>query len=533
MLLRKRKQLFNNQFILLTISKFTLMKKLFVCALALATFVACDKEPNGGLNSEDKVYMEFKIQTLTTRSATDGTGDTNSDANPDYEVGQDYENKISSVDVVLRNANTYVSATVTNPTSTDNTTWVAEFESSQLATGTDYEVYIYANCSAKRDLNATSNAAIGAMTEENKFWMTNAYAAKKVSFSAYSTDKANPTSLGEHYVERAMARFDFMPKGPYTLSDAEGNEVAVTLTQAALINQSKAFYLLRRVSADGTNTNWAVGGVETLDNYVVDVDYAAKANGYDADDVKNFDAHMTAPAGWVWKSIAEDDLKDKPDNWVGTGDGKHDETNAKDDHELNQYYFWQYAKENTIPGVDAQEHAQEHGISTGVVFKGELSGDKVPANGTEPIYVFDNVLYGTWAQVVAAVENSDSEAFKFAVEVCNDKGKAKDAATLAKAGFTGYSPVGGKYYVYYYYWNRHNDNGQNTDMGKMEFAVVRNNVYKLCVDDIQKFGHPTPGGTDPDPDPVDPKDPDEQGEYYFKVTVKVLPWVVRVNHIEF
>ena len=112
-------------------------------------------------------------------------------------------------------------------------------------------------------------------------------------------------------------------------------------------------------------------------------------------------------------------------------------------------------------------------------------------------------------------------------------GKAKDAATLAAAGFTGYSAEGGKYYTYYYYWNRHNDNGKNQEMGKMEFAVVRNNVYKICVDEIAKYGHPKPGGSDPDPDPSDPGDPNEQGEYYFKVTAKVLPWVVRVNHVEF
>lgn len=70
-------------------------------------------------------------------------------------------------------------------------------------------------------------------------------------------------------------------------------------------------------------------------------------------------------------------------------------------------------------------------------------------------------------------------------------------------------------------------------MGVMEFAVVRNNVYKLCVDNIVRFGHPTPGGTDPDPDPELPEEPDESVNYYFNVTVKVLPWVVRVNHIEF
>ncbi|MBQ8838584.1 MAG: fimbria major subunit [Bacteroidales bacterium] len=73
------------------------------------------------------------------------------------------------------------------------------------------------------------------------------------------------------------------------------------------------------------------------------------------------------------------------------------------------------------------------------------------------------------------------------------------------------------------------DNGDNKAMGAMEFAVVRNNVYKLCVDYINKLGHPTPGT--PDPDPIEPGDPDESGEYYFGVTAKVVPWVVRVNHI--
>lgn len=91
--------------------------------------------------------------------------------------------------------------------------------------------------------------------------------------------------------------------------------------------------------------------------------------------------------------------------------------------------------------------------------------------------------------------------------------------------------VDGHYYTYYYYWNRHNDNLDNNVMGIMEFAVVRNNVYKLAVTKIGRFGHPDP--TDPDPDPEDPDDPDESENYYFNVTVKVLPWTVRINNIEF
>lgn len=87
------------------------------------------------------------------------------------------------------------------------------------------------------------------------------------------------------------------------------------------------------------------------------------------------------------------------------------------------------------------------------------------------------------------------------------------------------------YYCYYYYWNRHNDNGIAGVMGPMEFAVVRNNVYKLSVDKISRLGHPRIPGNDPD-NPT-PGTPDESDEIYLDVTVDIVPWAVRVNSIEF
>lgn len=535
------------------------MKKLFVCALALAAFVACDKEPNvGGGDEVGKVYMSFSVKMETTRTGTDNTGNTNSDASPDYEVGKDRENTISSVDIILAKADQYFKAEKVEIKNVSvngdiNQTYIASFNSLNLVEGADYKVYIYANCTApaKEDgENATSNAAIGAMTAENKFWMTNAYAANTVKIPADLSAHNSPNSpfnMGEHYVERSMARFDFMPKNNNKFELADG--VTVTLTEAAIINQSKDFYMLRRVSNDGTANGAVVGGVETPQNYVVDVDYAAKANGYDADDVKNFDAHMTLPLTWTWKSIASADLTkadaDLKDNWDGSNDGTDDpmtgdpdeESNPTEEgtpeHVLNDYYIWQYAKENTIPGTTIQEH----GISTGIVFKGKIEGAAVTAANGDPIYVFENKLYGTWDKVVAAAEADNAPATL--VAAVNAVGETRTVKALADAGFTGYSAdEKGNYYAYYYYWNRHNDNGDNTKMGIMEFAVVRNNVYKLCVDKISKLGHPEPptdpnDPKNPDPDPVDPKDPDEELNYYFNVTVKVLPWVVRVNHIEF
>ncbi|MDE5761385.1 MAG: fimbria major subunit, partial [Bacteroides sp.] len=56
-------------------------------------------------------------------------------------------------------------------------------------------------------------------------------------------------------------------------------------------------------------------------------------------------------------------------------------------------------------------------------------------------------------------------------------------------------------------------------------------VYKLAVLNIKKLGHPRV--TENDPDPVTPETPDEKDEVYLDVKVEVLPWVVRINNIEF
>ena len=505
-------------------------------AALLVAMVGCNKEPQqveGPDTQEGQLYMQFSVNMLTTRTGTDGEQEYPSDATPDFEVGKDHENTISKVDIVLTNADSYVVAKNVVPAAASKDTYVASFNTLELTAGATYDVYVYANCEAPtaKNIDQVSTESVDNITKANNFWMTNAYApvAKTLptDLSLY-TQPHNPLNLGSHYVERAMARFDYMPinDNKYDILKGETVNATITLTEAALINQSKAFYMFRRVSADGTNTGWVQGGLESMINYVVDTDYEAKAGGYAEGLAANFDYHMTAPDGWDWKSIARADLGEA-DSWKGKDDGKSD---VESTHSLNDYYIWQYAKENTIPG----EKVQDHGISTGVVFKGEITGTAVTAADGETIYVFENVLYGKWADVVAASKANDAPATLVAAV---NKITAKDAPTTADyaaAGFTGYKPENGKYYAYYYYWNRHNDNGNNTVMGPMEFAVVRNNVYKLCVDKIAKFGHPNPDDVDPiDPDPENPEDPDESINYYFTVTVKVLPWVVRVNHIEF
>ena len=499
------------------------MKKTLLSAAALLmALTACNKEPVGGSAVDNgSVYMQFSVNMLSTRSETDGPleGDSNSNATPDTEVGLNKENTISTVDIALVGPGSTVVAANVTPTAANASTYVAKFDTKALVAGTKYKVYIYANCSAPEtfDVNAVSEATVADMTADNKFWMTNAYDAADVTLpsdlAAY-TQPNTPLSLGSHTVERSMARFDYKAKKADNVYDM-GAGLSLTLTEAALINQSKAHYVFRRVADNNTATP-VVGGVETPSNWVVDTDWASKTKA-------GFDAQLEDPAKWSWTSLSGLTVDDNYDD---------------------NYKIWCYAKENTLPTIDAQKHD----VSTGVVFKAEITAGetasaevKAALASGKRIYVFNNKLYGTWADVKDAAEDGTDANLKAAYNqaAAGLEGDAEPAAAAAAAaGFTGYSAEGGKYYTYYYYWNRHNDNLDPYNMGIMEFAVVRNNVYKLCVDSISKFGHPTPPTdpthpTDPDPDPVDPDDPDESVNYYFTVTVKVLPWTVRINNIEF
>ena len=490
-------------------------------AAAMLVLLSCNKEPLTQEGNSGNLYMQFSVKMLSTRSSTDTDGDSNSNANPDTEVGLDKENKISTVDIALVKDGQYFVAENVTPSAASADTYVASFNSVKLTAGATYKVYIYANCSAPAafDIDEVSNAAVADMTADNKFWMTNAYSATEFTLPsnlAPYTQPNTPLNLGAHSVERSMARFDYKQAGAFDM----GAGITLTLTDAALINQSKAHYMFRRVTADATATatGAVVGGAEVPNNWVVDTDWSNKV-------AANFNAQLSAPSTWTWTSLA---------------------SLTTDDNYTGDYKIWCYAKENTIPGTTAQKH----NVSTGVVFKGELAAGETASDAVKTamaakkrIYVFNNVLYGAWSDVKAAAEAGTDATLQAAYNQAAT-GVAADAeptgAAAAAAGFTGYSPKNGTYYVYYYYWNRHNDNLDPYTMGVMEFAVVRNNVYKLAVNAINRFGHPTPPDPsnpdpdpEPDPDPVDPDDPDESVNYYFNVTVKVLPWTVRINNIEF
>lgn len=442
-------------------------------------------------------------------------------------------------------------------------------------------------------LMSTARAASAKKKIPVNFEDWNGYTSVDKAFSLSGVNNANSDKEidndGPVPVERAVARFDFRDasqgNNTYDVVKDKDDKVIlrIQLEKMALVNMSSHFHYLRRVSDTGLeDATVTLCGTETSKNYVVDTDAAAKKDNSIITGNKYAD-HFNFPLGhvdgdgkwsigaaarnqWFTAKIA-DVLNAEEDNPEWTGDG--------------DYHIWRYVTENAVPG----ETQQKNGLTTGIVFRGKMTATAdTPASlkdalenaeGTASdaiLYSYSNNLYVTWKEVrefalkegvgsgfykavfgtpanvpvietdaVDAVYSDDVQSpdylwNKWHNESMDDAARQaafKNAAT--GSNFTIYQSskeddsVG--YYCYYFYWNRHNDNGNDGVMGPMEFAVVRNNVYKLAVTKINRLGHPR--NSDDDPDPLDPDDPDEKGDIYLNVSVKVMPWVVRVNNIEF
>lgn len=505
------------------------MKKIsFLMAALLVAMVGCQKEPqaNEKQDAGGEVYMSFSVQAIT-KSQTDNTGNSNSDATPETEVGKDVENKISDVQVYLVGGAETIKATgVTLVGGTVN--YTATFKEEAIVKDVEYSVYVICNGAAlaATDLAPETNtvAITGTdgkelnISKDDNFLMTNAKKALKRTISEAELNScmtpATPLNLGTVEVERTVARFDYANKEADNLYEIAGNTVQIYLSEAAVINVSNASYYFRRVAADKAGTPFVVGGTETPGNYVVDTDWTNKTalkGTWNKDDAADLFLYpLEDKTSWKWIDITSLNDADQIDGAING----------------NQYNFLSYVSENTLPGTEAQIN----GLSTGVVFRGYLHNGTERLKGTGLLYVYANKYYGNWDAVQTAATTGTDAALTAAYEAV--KANPTNLANCAKAGFTVYTPNGsGNYPVDYYYWNRHHNNLNNNEMGIMEFAVVRNNVYKLAVTKINNYGHPeNPEG---DPDPVTPSTPDEQKRHYFQVSVKVLPWTVRVNDIEF
>lgn len=165
---------------------------------------------------------------------------------------------------------------------------------------------------------------------------------------------------------------------------------------------------------------------------------------------------------------------------------------------------------------------QTHGLSTGIVFVASITDEDA---NIPTLYRFNGYVYESLAAIQraygkAALAKNDTEKLTFQTLVDNEQSATKEQ--LAHYGIVKYE--GGKCY-YYTTEIKHFDNGDNSNMGYMEYAIMRNNIYSLAIKGIRFIG-------DPFLEPV-PGKTNESGKAALDIEVQIVPWIVRYNDIEF
>jgi len=296
-------------------------------------------------------------------------------------------------------------------------------------------------------------------------------------------------------LERVLARIDIAKSAEkFELTDEKNVKYAsVCIDGYRIVNNPKYFFNYRHTAVLTTiaEPTWSLnanfGNVNDVNGYVIDPYFFKKQ--IDASTFTNADKYYENYFG---------DLKPATQtSWTSF--------NAVSQ---TPNYKTAYCLENCMLAA-----AQKNGYSTGVVFRAlvepnnniyRLNGEgKLELTTTQPetLYYYNHKFYDSADALAAGIGTTTTDINQFDTKKFE---KTDDG-----------------YRIYYTYWIRHLDNNKPTEMGVMEFGIVRNNLYRLMITGVSDFGFT---GTDPgDPEPDTP----DEGETHLKVILNVKPWIVR------
>lgn len=354
-------------------------------------------------------------------------------------------------------------------------------------------------------------------------------------------------------VERMAARLDYQADASYTCQDSLlYSGATVKITGAALVNNLTAgSYLTKRVANDVDGTGLSYLGDETPDaggqtNYVLDPWTAQKTAGNNSFTIGDAKAQPASALYGVWFDGSSDD----PNQWasyVKAGTPVSDGS-------------WQrigYTLENTTAATEAGSRystgvvfkAKFHPTGLGNEYKDGATffsyGTNLYASmedmmqhfygsvftdnfsqvascktwGAVKAFIASTLLpndpsgYYTWLNTQAdgkandeVVTETDAKALtwsRYMLTECGYSKSADGAVTLDQNGKVtrrALRPTGVRTYedatCYYTWWVRHSNDGQDDTNGIMEYAIVRNNIYKLKVNSIYSLGSDIPTDED-------------------------------------
>lgn len=353
-------------------------------------------------------------------------------------------------------------------------------------------------------------------------------------------------------VERMAARVDYLAENEYTCTDPAYNGATVEITGATIVNRLTAgSYLLKRVADDVDGANLKYLGDETAantvaTNYVLDPWTASKTQQNLEDEVFEVNGQNVAAAGLYDAETYIPTRSDNPEEWA---EYCHEGTKATADN----YLRVGYALENTTGKLEtslnyntgivfkAQFHPQRVvGYNDGQTFftyngtiyptltnmMGQLNNkedfstyadDAIKAltgwDGLKDFaasFVSDPTGYADYLTEFANEHSTDvftanAEELTWKYYLNNELGVEEDAQNgpqinqnnveTRAALYDSSEGLLRTYYnsqCYYIWWLRHSNDGDDETNGVMEYAVVRNNIYKVNVESIYSLGGDIP-----------------------------------------
>lgn len=378
-------------------------------------------------------------------------------------------------------------------------------------------------------------------SDYSDFVMTSAADATLTLNSNPESDPAKATVN----VERMAARLDYKAEASYPCTDPAYTGATVEITGAALVNNLTAgSYIIKRVADDVNGTNLSYLGDETPDagvqtNYVLDPWTADKTSANNSFTIGGEVKTAEDLYGEWFGNISQD-----PNYWA---DYVQPGIEVSDGTE--QWQRIGYTLENTTAAEEAGKR-----YSTGVVFKAKFNPQGV-ANYTEgeTFFALGTHLFASMEDMMTYVYGADFSQFDDKIDACDNWAAVKNfAASLLDNDPSGYkaflqgqdeaqdlvqvkeslkwsaymlsncgysASLNETYKVeldqngivtrnalqsygvrtyedatcYYTWWVRHSNDNNDETKGIMEYAIVRNNIYKLTVNSIYSLGNDVPG----------------------------------------
>lgn len=392
--------------------------------------------------------------------------------------------------------------------------WVYESQPIQAPQGV-YDIFVTAN--TNRVINKTTEDefladiddltyAQGVITDISNGIVMSNRAVSNLNTKIKKEAKPDKINTIEVVLERVVARLDVAVKyDAFALTDDGGHQYAtIKITDFYIVNFPKSYYTYRHVAVLTAleEPKWAMptnfGNVADVDGYVIDPYFfkkTAEATDFNNKDkyYANFYGDAANPNSINWNKLNPADVSDPK-------------------------YVTSYCLENCMIAP-----AQKNGYSSGVLFKAtmepynnvyrlnsanELELVTNPAQYAEEIYYYDYRFFNSPEALDAYVKSTIP------------------GATTVQYEAQKFEKTDDGYHCYYKYWIRHLDNYIDNVMGVMEFAIVRNNYYRMLVTSVKDLGFGGTGTIIPNPDIPD------EGEASLKVILNVKPWILRKIDVE-